>query len=444
MKKWLIIGAGVLALVAVAMVVTYHALLSKNFLVSQIESSIDSRVQIGGLSVSLFSVPATVVISDVLIAKPDEAVRDGVPHDQRAMLESGEIRVDEIRFSVSLQELISKQLNVSQFKVVGAHADLVMNEAGELNIEERFAAPPETKEEQQPNEDKGLNAKQSPDFVTALDRLTIQDASFNMVIEKTGLEVVGRDLNIDLSDIKVDPNALEIVNEAQLQFAVHLEAFSSMQGRLKYGQIGLAGPARVRLFDPATGDLSPDAEIDFVIAPSSYVSTKAPYVVKLWELTEKLSQLGLRTKPLPDQLTFGRERKLNASYARNQLDLHQPVSLMLGDWELALDGGTWVEFGTEQHGSGVRLIADAAASEFVRKHLGKIVEIAPENMRVKLHDEMLGQLFVDDCLTLQAATEGTLSDPKVKLTTRLPNTERMVKDYAKSRLLDYAIEKLTK
>ena len=230
MKKWLIIGVSVLLLLAAALMVTYHSLLSKNFLVAKIESSIDSRVQIGDFGVSLFSVPAKVVIHDVIIAERDEAARKGVPHDERETIEVGAIRIEEIRFDVSLRELLSKEIKVSQLQVVGAHSDLVMNEAGEINVAKLFAAPPEAKKE--PDDD-GLNAKDSPEIVTSLERLIIKDASFNLVIEKTGLEIEGRNVNLDLSDIKVDPNALEKVNEAQLEFAADFAAFSSRKGRLK-------------------------------------------------------------------------------------------------------------------------------------------------------------------------------------------------------------------
>jgi uncharacterized protein involved in outer membrane biogenesis len=159
MKKWLIIGVIVIVLLMVGLLATYHALLSKDFLVSKIESSINSRIQIGELGVSLFSIPAKVVIGDVIIAERDDVVRGGVPHDQRTKLERGEFRIKEVSFDLSLRELFSKEIKVSQLKVVGAHADLVMYETGELNIEKLFAAPPETTEK---NDTKGLNAKDSP------------------------------------------------------------------------------------------------------------------------------------------------------------------------------------------------------------------------------------------------------------------------------------------
>jgi hypothetical protein len=441
MKKWLLIGFMLIAVLMVALTAIYRALLSKDFLISKIEASINSRVQIGELGVSLFSIPARVVIANVIVAERDDVVRHGLPHDQRSRLESGEFRIKEVSFDVSLKELFSKEIKVSQLNVVGAHADLVMNETGELNIEKLFAAPPGTSEK---NDKKGLNAKDSPGFVAALDRLILKDASFDMVIKKTGLEMIGRDVNLDLSDIKVNPNALELVNEAHMQLDAHFEAFSSKKGRLKYGQIGLKGPARVRLFDPATGALAPDAEIDFMIDPSSYVSTKAPYVVKLYEVTEQLAKLGLQSKPLPEKLTFGRERKLKASHAQNKIDLHEPVSMVMDDWELVFEGGSWVELGSEEHRSGVRLIASAKVSDFVRKHLIKVTEIVPEKSRSTLEDELIAQWFVENRLNLKASTHGALSDPGVKLATPLPDAEKIAKDYAKSKLLDFINEKLLK
>ena len=200
----------------------------------------------------------------------------------------------------------------------------------------------------------------------------------------------------------------------------------------------------MRLFDPVTGRLSPDAEIDFDIDPSSYVSAKAPYIVKLWNVTDKLTKIGLTTKPLPDKLTFGGARKLNASYTDNKVDLHEPVSLVLDDWAVALEGGSWVELGSERQASSAPLTASAEVSEFVNEHLGKLTDIAPKEVRGKLLEETRGQLFAGDRLTLQATTQGALSDPKVTLKTRLPDIEQMLKEYAKTRILNFAIDKLLK
>ena len=445
MKKWLIIGVSllvVLALLAGALVITYHRVLSKNFLVAKIEESIDSRVQVGELGVNVFAIPARVVIRDVIIAERDEAAKEGVPHDERSALKGGPIRIGEIAFDLSLRELLSKRIKVSQLRVEGARVDMVMDREGKLDIEPLFAAPPEKREKQK--QSKGLNAKDSADLVTELDRVLIESTSFKLIIEKTGLEIIGSDIRADFSDIRVDPQALEKVNEAQLDFAGRFEAFSSRKGRQQYGRLGLDGPARVRLFDPATGALAPDAEIEFAISKDSYVSAKAPYIIRLWQLTDALHKIGLKTDPLPDKLDFGSERVLSASYAGSRLDLREAVSLVIEDWELLLDGGSWAHFGNEEHASTAKLIAGAKVSKFVGENLKKLTDAAPEEVRAKLLQQFTTQLFVDDRLTLLATTGGPLSDPKVKLKSPLPDVKKVIAEYAKTKLFDLLIDELGK
>ena len=443
MKKWWIIGGSLLALLlvlAVGLVVAYRTILSKNFLAAQIEKSIDSRVQIGDFRVSLFSVPATVVIEDVIITERDELARDGVAHDKRVPIEGGPVRIEEIGFDLSLRELLAREINVSKLRVRGAHFDLEMDREGKLNIESLFAAPPETEkdaEEDPAEEDAGKRA-----FVTQLDRLLIEDGSFELLIEKTGLEVVGKGLRFDLKDIRVDPNALEKVNEAHLDFEAQLEAFSAKKGRQKYGQIGLEGPARVRLFDPTTGKLDPDAEIDFAIHQDSYVSSKAPYISKLWSVTDALHKIGLKDQALPDRLTFGRDRVLDGRYRRNRIELRQAASLMVEDWELILDGGSWVELGTEQHSSSVLLLANAKLSDWTAGHLAKLSESAPERVRASVLEQLRAPLFVEDRLTLKASTSGPLSDPKVTLETRLPDIGKLLREVATDTALEFLFQKL--
>ncbi len=443
MKKWCIIGGSLLGLLVALMVgllVAYNAVLSKDFLVAKIEESIDSRVQIGDFRVSLFSVPAKVVIEDVLIAEPDELVRDGVAHDERPPLDGGVIEVKEIAFDVSLGELLSREIKVSKLQVKGAHFDMALNEAGDLDIEKRFAAPGGKQKDKAPaaeGNDKGASG-----FATQLDRLLIDDSSFSLLIEKTGLEVTGKDLRFDLKDIRVDPGALEKVNEAQLEFEAHLEAFSAKKGRQKYGQLGLEGPARVRLYDPATGKLDPDAEIEFAIRPDSYVSSQAPYIVKLWSVTDTLHKFGLNIQPLSSRLTFGRDRVIDGSYRRNRIDLHEPVALVMDDWELALKGESWIELGTEQHRSNVQLIAGSKVSRWMEERLQKITGVAPKEVRARLYQDFMKQLFVGERLALDASTQESLSDPKVRLETRLPDAKEIAKDYAKEKALDLLFDAL--
>lgn len=441
MKKWLIVAACLLLVGGVALTLTYRMLLSRDFLVARIESAIDSRVQIGSYGVSLFSVPARVVLRDVIIAERDESVCRKA-HDQRKPLKTGEIRVKEIRFDVSLGELLGKRIKASELRLRGAHFDMRLNEEGEFNLARRFAAPPDKRREEE--SDEGLNARDSSAMVTELQRLLIEDASFDLVVEKTGLEIEGRDLRLELSDIKVDPGALEKVNEAHLEFTVQLAIHSSRQGRLQYGQIGLEGPARVRLFEPVTGRLAPDAEIEFAMDRDSYLSARAPYLIRLWQVTEVLTKVGLTTKPLPEQLGFGRDRVLSASWADGRLDLRRPLSLVMEDWELMLGGDSWAHFGNEQHASAVSLVSSAKVSDFVSRHLSKLVEVAPERLRPQLHQQLCEPLFVGERLTLAVSTEGPLSDPRVKLQTLMPEIRKVLTDSAKAGLRNLLIDQLSR
>lgn len=444
MKKWAVIVAVAVVLLGVTLVVTSKMFLTKNYLVSELERSIDSRVQIGELEVKLFGGPARVTIKDVIIAERDDLARDEVPHDERPPIDDGAIKISEISFDVSLWELISKRIKVEQLAVSGLKASVVMDEDGKLNVEQLFAEPPKEKRARERREKKeGFNAKENEDFVTELKSLVIKDTEFSMVIEKTGLVIEGRDVNIALTDIKVDPNALEQVNEAHLQFSAHMDVFSNEKERKKFGQISLDGPARVKLFDPATGDLEPDAEVDFSIADDSYVSTQVPYVEKLWSATEKvMEKLSLEEYMLPDKLTFGRSKKVKASYLKGRVDLHEPLSLAMKDWELALDAGSWFESGSEEHQFKVLMIAGDSVSSFAKKHLSTLTDLVPEELRKVLHEEILSNIFIDDHLTLRVSTQGELSKPKVKLDTKLPDVEKMTKEYAKKKLLDYGMKKL--
>jgi len=447
MKKWLIImGVGILSLM-VCLFTLARVMLTKNHLVGMIEKSIDSRVQIGGLDISLFSFPARVELKDVVVVERDDYANNEVPHDERAVLNDGVICVQSVCCDVTLWDLLSRRIRVEEFELRGLQAKAVIYEDGSNSLD-AFFDNPDKKGGKRERKERGFNAKDHEGFVTELKKVVVEDCSFELVVEKTGLVIVGEGIGFSFEDIKIDPNELEQVNGATVRMKGKVIVLSNNVERVKFGELGFLGSSQARLFDAVSGGLEPDLNLDLDITEDSYVSTKVPYVDKVWGVTERLKKLGVPSVDLEECIGFGRDRELKASYKKGRVDLLAPISLELSGWELSVSDGSWFQTGDETHEFRVQLIANDKVGSWVLEHMDTVTCVAPKSVRKELKEELIESLWVDKRLTIQVDTKGELSEPKVSVNRGLPDFkklgEKAVKDYAKRKLFDFARKQLGK
>jgi len=440
MKKWL--KRLIIGLVLIACVLAFSAkfLLTKEFLVEEVEDSINSRVQIGSFDVSIFSVPAKVTLKDVILAERDNNVHRKVSYDKRSPLIQGALECREVSFEVSLWELFSKEIYVEHFVLDGLHARVKLHEDGTNSLDSLFEDAP--KIDKPKGEPKSFNAREKDEFVTHLKSISIGDVSFDLLVEKTGVLLHGTDCSVQLENIKVNPNALEQVNQAQLELVANLQIFDSTSKTIKYGEVGINGNAEVQLFDPLTGDIDPDVTLDLNISDSSYLTTQVPYIKKVWDFGAKLEKYGVNLGTLPKKAKFGRSRKIAGNYKRGRVDVEKDLSIVIHDWEVAVNEKSWLDSGSEQHEFFIDLSASQKTSESLVGHVDSLLKSVPKELRGGLANSIKKEWLVNGKLTLRLHTQGALSKPKIKMLTKLPDVDDMIKDYAKKGAMDFLFKQL--
>jgi hypothetical protein len=435
MKKWLkrlIVG---LVVIACVLALAANFLLTKEFLVEEMEDSINSRVQIGSFDVSLFSIPAKITLQDVILAERDNNVKRKVPYAERAPLTEGALECKEVSFEVSLWELLSREIHVERFVLDGLHARVKLYEDGTNSLDTLFEEV--AKEDEPKKKSKSFNAREKDEFVTQLKSISISNVSFDLTIEGTGVFLRGMDYSVELEDIKIDPNALELVNQAQLKLAGNLQIYDSASKSVKYGEIGLSGNADAQLFDPMTGDIDPDVTLDLDIADSSYLSTEIPYIEKVWGFGSKLEKFGVNFGSLPKKASFGRSRKIAGSYKRGRVDVAKDLSIVLQDWEVAVNARSWLNSGNEQHEFYIDMSASQKSSQSLVGHIDSLLKNVPKEIRGGMAENIKKEWLVNGKLTLSLQTKGVLSKPKIKMLTKLPDVDDLIKDYAKKGAVDF-------
>lgn len=443
MKKWLLRGTVVVVLVCVVVTFSARFLLSKEFIALAIEDSINSRVQIDELDISLMSVPAKVTLKDVIVTTRDSAANSKQSYGKREEISDGVLKLNAVSFEVSLWELVSKRIRVESFDLDGLHANVTLFEDGTNSLDPLFASPEkEKKEKKDKKRNESFNAKEHEDFVTELNLVNISNVSCDLVIEKTGLLVKGSNGSLKLSDIRVNPNALEMVNQANLKLTLQTKIYDGVGMEVEYAELGIDGSALTQLFDPATGDIDPKVQFDFKVSETSYVSSEVPYVQKIWDKGEYLEKVGIKLGRLPEKAVFGRERKLAGAYHRGRVDLAEDLSIMVDDWEIAANEGSWMDSGSEQHEFFVDVSASTKSSDSLVRHSQRLLKNLPREIRGDIEQSLHGEWLKNDKLTLQLHTSRSLSKPKIRILTKLPDIDQLIKDAAKKGVLDFLLDKL--
>lgn len=422
----LVVGLAVLVIAAAALV---KSLVDEDYLAEKLEKSINSRVEIGDVSLSLFSSPARLSLSQVHLSP-----RDG--KDKRAG-----VKIDQVELNVSFWQLFFHHIDISKITVKRAEITSVYFEDGSTSLGEMFRKPKRKKHRgaggrTTGRDEGGFNVFDQKDFVTSLGGLVIEDSKVDITIEKTGLRIRGEDLRLVLSSIKVDPKNLRATNTARLTLNSLVRVHSTKGWH--YGDLNLAGTASVRVFNPETGNTEPDIEGRIDLNPGSWLNTRVPVISSAWNSLSILEKVGVKVAKLPDRATFGRSRAVAAHYHKGKITVREPLSIWVGDWELAALAGSWLQTETDQHEIHAELLASVNASERFLRLIRALVKLVPKKAADLLVKDIEDKLFRDGRLIVKVKSSGDFSDPKVRPVDGVPDVIKEAKKAGKDALKDKA------
>ena len=384
-----------------------NKLVTKDLLVEKIEESINAEVVIGAVDVSLFALPATIVISEVSL------MPKGVHDPSKA-----EVHIGKVSLSIGWLGLFQKHIDIKHVGVQEADIKITYYKNGSTSFGKLFKSPDqegkegEQKKENGDKSDEGFNIKDQGDFAASLGGLSISDTRLELVLEGMEMKLACEDLNIDLSAIQIDPNELASSNEAKLE-ARSLIRLYSLKGE-HYGDLDMDGGADVDLFNLSTGRMEPKVDGAFSLSDQSWLSTSMPFVTRSWEQLSVLEKVGLGVGKRPDRASFGRSKSIAAHYHLGRIDLLKPLSIWVDDWEVAILGGGWLNTQTDQHKVQGELLASKKASAVMAPTIFKGLELLPKQIRSSVADEVRDNLIRDDRLLVKIKSSGSFSDPKIR------------------------------
>lgn len=422
----------VILLLFVALGFVAKSMITRELLVEEIEGSINSEVEIGGVDVSIWSFPARITLSDVSLT-PTKADAE---HNDAAM------DIERVDLRVSLLALLFKEINVKSITISGADITTTYRKDGSTSIEELFDEPGEEDEDShdakssEDGKSEGFNVFEQKEFITKLGKLTIEHSRANVLLEKMGVKLRCSNLNVVLSEMRVDPNRLSETNTAYLKVSTDIRA-DSVDG-WQYGELFLAGEASVKIFNVQTGETEPDVEGDFSLSKESWLNTRVPFITKAWNLLGVLEKVGIKVAKLPERASFGRSEAIAAHYHLGKITVRKPLSIWVGDWELAALDQSWLDTGTDEHEAHGELLASKSASQRFLSTIEKGVQFLPDEVQPVVVGSVKEKLYRNERLVIDVQSTGDFSDPKIRPSGAIPDLTESAKEAGKDLLKEKA------
>lgn len=440
MGSWMVRVVLVLVVLMVAFLAFAGRFVTPEYLVADVEDSINCRMEISEVKVQALRLPSRIVVTGIKLGERDEYV--GRPLDERPPLEGSAIDIGEVRLEVSLLGLLARKLEVKELSILEPSVSLTILEEGGNNIEELFRPSPE-KEERRKKKGKRRGGALNLEELGILGRMEgvrIQDGELDVHLEETGMVIELRKLAVYLSAIEVDPLDLRSTNDARMTTRGEVTLAWREEGHAPSGFLDIDGEATVKLFDPETADFDPDVTGVLSLSEDSYLSARVPPISKTWATIAKVANWGIRFGGLPEKARFGRGGQVGLRYFHERLTAVEPISLELDDWELAVLEDSWLDLASEEHEISGEFVAGEGISKLLRIGIMKGAGFVPDALEGDVEEEVEKAWFRDERLYAQIRSSGKLSDPEVDVLNKYPDLQEIIKealkDEAKDRLKD--------
>ncbi|MDA0768437.1 MAG: hypothetical protein O3A92_16630, partial [Verrucomicrobia bacterium] len=437
MAGWVL--GGLLALLLVLLWMAGRSVTAER-LVEEVEDSLNARLEIGEVEVELLRLPSRVVLRRVRLGERDEWV--GRPLAERPALGEAAIEVGEVRLEVSLPELLFRKIDVKELVLVAPKVGMVIDATGSSNMVELFRSPPDRKERRKKKGKRSGGALNVEEIgmLGQLEGVRMLDGEADLLIEKSGMVIWVRELSAWLDAIEVDPAALEKTNQATLRLEGKVTLGWTEEGRETSGFLDVAGTAAVKLFDPVSADLDPEIAGRLTLGEESYLLAQVPPVSRTWAALGKLADWGMKIGGLPERATFGRGATVGVHYHQERFTAQEPLSLELGEWELAVLAESWLDLNDEEHEVGVELLASNGVSGVLHSGLLLALDYLPDAVEPEVVAGVEKAWFREGRLLARVRSQGELGDPEVDVLNKFPD----VKEMTKEALERHAKEKLKK
>lgn len=438
--KWsVIIGVSLVVLIIVAAIIAVHAV-NKDMIAQEMEKTINRKVTIGAVKVSIFSVVSGIDVENVRIS-------NYVSEDVRAKMESVPdsnlfVSLKAFRFKLRFGALLKKRFEITEVTLYEPYLSIIRYPNGALNISDLMVAPEKKKDDQKEPENK--DAKKEPQKPLSVDdipvavsigKIGIENGTVDFTDVKLAQKISLYAVTLLIHSIAINPKDLEKENQIRLTLRAGVKTVGVMKtDSVKSFDITFASDGIVKPFDPMTRIMNPEVSLT-VGSPSGMVT--GLQVFNSLKDVQALEKYCGKLSFLKDSLEW-KDATVELWYKANTVALKKGViktddgiinfegSLNTVSQSLNATAGVLL---AEKHNQSIRKGVTEQADKAIKSaNVGKYVKadaLTDSAMKYVTNDK--GQI------DLRFDIKGTLSRPQTTLTApKLPTMNDLLKDATKS------------
>jgi hypothetical protein len=443
LKKVAVIAGALLALLLTLIIgLSIYAarLIDADFIVAQLESSLNCRAELKELDAGLFSAVSSVRLGGLALGPRDDYANRGVPQKDRPPLARPLVSAKEVRLALKFWPLLSRHLVVREFVLVEPTVNLAVYANGSNSLAPLFSTPRIVNGEPNPALAEKPAAPEAPAANTgpftardlpiagSLGRIAIERGTLNLALPDNRNRALVAPIDLSLSDIEIDPEDLQNKNQARLVFNAQAKLFD--RANREAALLKLASNGVITPFDAATGRVNPRLKYAIQVSEGSYVNGLA-LLNQLSGNLPALARAGVKMEDLAKKAELTKNVEVSIEYGRALIKLLNAPVFPTRHYDFSLTEGSSLSLGDNQHRFTGRVFASAEETERVFAKVDAEIARAikgDETQARELRNKVFAAIVKEDRVFLDFISSGDLSDPAVELLANLPSLADLVKE----------------
>ncbi len=428
---------GLLIAILILALVFAGSFITKEFLVTQIESAINVRANVEKVNINLFSVLSSVEVEGVQLNYRDSIADKGTPLADRKALGNAVISIGKADVKLSLLGLLQKKFEVKKILLSEPKVSFIMFENGSNNLTSLFKAPATVNGEPNPAlspeaiaerkkeaEEKRQAAKDAPpaepfsakDIPVAIGMGVVgaEKGDIQVTMKKSGQVIQIKNLDFKLTDIDIDGANLASHNHVGVEFRADISLIGKNKEEASRFLLDTNGD--LQPFVVESGLVNPLVFYNVTMKEDSFMSGFAAFDAIAGELP-LLNQAGLKLDKLKEKAILEKDVSFKISYSDGKITFLDEPLFPSKNYDLQIVKGSFLVITNNTHEMKMGMLYDKEESKkSIAGVDSKIAEATKGQGDPKeLRNKILGSLIKDDRLNIPFKTSGDIKNPTVTL-----------------------------
>jgi hypothetical protein len=453
MKKILIgisVFFGLILAVLVVGLLSISSIVTPDFIVSQIESSLNARADLKKVNISLFSALSSVELENLSLHERDHFADNANLLKERKPSVNSILSVKKVDLKLNFLALLKRNFQLKSFLLIEPSVSIVLKENGN-SLTHLFQQPKlvagqpnpalEIKEDTTTADksDKPFTVKSLP-ISANIDKVGMENGTIDIFIQKTLQKISLKNVNLLLTDIDIDPENLEKHNAVHLTANVNCSVLNS--GGHETALFKILSKGSIAPFVPKTGLVNPSVNYNLTLKQGSYINGLSIMDALSGNLPV-LSNAGIKLDGFSKKADLTSDVNVAINYFSSKITLLNQIIFPTPNYDLTLEKDNWIHLETNEHHFKGSVLASKVESDKTVNGVDSAIKAQmKQGNPLEIRNKILGNLIKNDRVNLPFTSSGNIKSPNVQLAVTLPSILDLAKGLIGEKLKDEIKKKL--